>query len=259
MDETLVQADQLLNSDIDRARELGFDIRTTSEGWVYIVRPGAFEILDFAQRMGFELIMISHNIRPYVETILSDSGMKQYFTRVISQEDLRQKVNMDFELYPNHRNKVYPQWTLIEAYYKKFYNAYILRSIQNLLGNKNIHPYLPATNNAKYPPMFGARVLIDDSFRHIDAPLDFVGINVVKFFADKEEDLSKDWIEPLKEDLKILNDQGWIELYKLKYGKEPIVDEVKILENLSENFIHYATISIFSERTCSNDLNLCVS
>jgi hypothetical protein len=259
MDETLVQSDKLLNKDIERARELGFDVRTTNQGWVYIIRPGAIELLDYAESLGLELIMMSHNIKPYLETILSDSEMERYFKKVISQEDVSQKINMDFDRFPNHRNRVYPQPDLFESYLNHFYEAFIVRSFQRLLGNKNIHPYLPSTNNAKYPPMFGARVLIDDTFRHTDSPIDFVGIPVVKFFASTDSELSSEWIEPIKLDLKMLSEQGWIELYKIKYGIDPIIEDVEVLENLSKNFINDTVISFFSERAGSNYLNLCVS
>ena len=229
MDETLIQSDKLLNTDVIKAKELGFDVKKSNGGIDYILRPGAVEILEYAQAQGFDLIIISHNVRAYLLDILSSSGMDKYFDSVISHEDLIKPINLDFQTYPQHRNKTYPQWSLFDAYRHSFVNGFIVRGWQNFTGNKNIHPYLPSSNNAKYPPMYGARVLIDNASYNVNDPVDFVGIKVTEFFAREPEELSDEWIEELKRDIDLLKANGWAELYKSKYGKEPILDEVKIV------------------------------
>jgi hypothetical protein len=228
MDETLIQSDKLLNVDVKHAKELGFDVKKSLKGIDYIIRPGATEILDYSKNQGFDLIVISHNVRPYLEDILLSSGLDKYFDRVIAHEDLIKPVNTDYKTYPQHRNKTYPQWSLFEAYKNSFINGFIVRGWLNFTGNKNIHPYLPSTNNAKYPPMYDARVLIDNASYNVDDPVDFVGIKVSEFFAREAEELSDEWIEELKSNIDLLKAEGWVELYKSKYHKDPIVEEVSI-------------------------------
>lgn len=230
MDETLIQSDKLLNVDVKHAKELGFDVKKSLKGIDYIVRPGSVEILDYAKNQGFDLIVISHNVRPYLEDILVSSGLDKYFDRVISHENLVKPINIDYETYPQHRNKTYPQWSLFDAYKNSFMKGFIVRGWQNFTGNKNIHAYLPSINNAKYPPMYDARVLIDNASYNVDDPVDFVGIKVSEFFAREAEELSDEWIEELKSNIDLLKAEGWVELYRFKYQKDPIIEEVKLLE-----------------------------
>lgn len=230
MDETLIQSDKLLNKDVVVAKELGFDVKESNKGIDYIIRPGAVEILDYAKEQGFDLMVISHNVKPYLVDILTSSGLDKYFDKIIAHEDLVKPVNIDFETYPQHRNKTYPQWSLVDAYRHSFVNGFIVRGWQNFTGNKNIHPYLPSTNNAKYPPMYGARVLIDNAVYNVENPVDFVGIKVSEFYARDPEELSEEWIEELKDNIDLLKTEGWVELYKAKYNKEPVLEEVKVLE-----------------------------
>lgn len=232
MDETLIQSDKLLNKDVVLAKQLGFKVSKSNLGIDYILRPGAIELLEYAKEQGFDLIIISHNVRTYLDDILLSSGLFEYFDKVISHEDLVKPINLDFKTYPNHRNKTYPQWSLFDTYTKTFYTGFVLRSWQRLTGNKNIHPFLPSTNNAKYPPMYGARVLIDNATYNVENPVDFVGVKVDDFFANKKEDLSDDWINPLKSDIDYLKLNGWTKLYERNYHKIPIVDKVIVLENL---------------------------
>lgn len=226
MDETLIQSDKLLNSDVEKAKELGFDVKKSQLGTDYIIRPGTYEILNYAKDQGFDLIVISHNVEPYLNDILNSSGLFKYFDRIISHDDLVKEINVDYELYPYHRNKTFPQWNIFQAYAHTFVNGFLVRGFQRLMGNKNIHPYLPSVNNAKYPPMYGARVLIDNASYNVDKPVDFVGIKVDEFFANDRSQLSDDWIESLKKDIDYLKNNGWVSLYKYKYGKEPVLVDI---------------------------------
>ena len=267
MDETLIQSDKLMNKDVELAKSLGFTVKQSGNGTDYIVRPGTFEILDYAKAQGFDLMVVSHNVKPYLLDILVSSGLDKYFDKVISHEELVKPVNIDFKTYPEHRNKTYPQWSLFDAYRNSFFEGFIVRGWQNFTGNKNIHPYLPSVNNGKYPPMYGARILIDNAIYNIEEPVDFVGIKVTEFYANASEDYSKEWIKSLKQDIDLLKQEGWVKLYELKYKKSPVLNEVEIFKFSSKLFlkqsfhdlVNNSSITLFSKSSTANDLNLCIS
>ncbi len=231
LDETLVASDKLLNSDVIKAKELGFDVKTSVNGQDYILRPGAIELLEFTQSQGFEMIIFTHNTKDYARDILESSGIAKYFTAIKAHEDVVKTYNQDYKTYPNHRNISYPQKSPLTVYTKGLYNGLLLRGLQKMQGNKNIHPYVPCINCAKYPPVYGSRVHIDNSAYNIKDPVDFVGIEVKDFYG-REQPLQNSngeflWLEPLKQDIIFLKEQGWVELYKNKYNREPDTQEVK--------------------------------
>lgn len=234
LDETLIESNKLSNKALKQAQRLGFEIKSTKSGLKYIIRPGAFEVLSFAKEQGFDLDLMTLNNDKYAEEILKDSGMDKYFSRIISREDMTKDYNRDFKTYPNHRNKLhYPKHQPRLSYIKNFWQGYIIRSLQKCIGNSNIGPYIPCTSCDKYPPIYGIRVLIDNAKYNVEDPVDFVGILVNNFEAKILEPQNKlgdyIWADKVKTDIGKIKSLGWIEFYKLKYGKYPIIDEVKVI------------------------------
>ncbi len=225
LDETLIASDKLIDSRVREAKELGYEVLVTEEGQEYVVRPGAIDLLKYAQAQGFKLLLFTQNTRDYALDILNDSGLWSYFADIKSNEDLRSKSNRDYKKYPHHRNLYYPQDSWLKAHTIGLYRGYVKRGAQRLIGNSNIHPYVPCTECLKYPPMYGARVHIDNSERHTDRPLDYVGINVVDFDADKIEAKNSNgdylWVEELKPQLDFLKEYGWEKLYWQNYKRAP--------------------------------------
>ena len=134
--------------------------------------------------------------------------------------------NADFKTYPNHRNRTHKnKRSLLETYTKGLCRGLIQRGFLSLQGNKNIHWYIPCYNCDKYPPIYGSRVLIDNSNYNIENPIDFIGIHVDEFTALELDALDSQgnyaWVEKLKQDLLYLKRYGWTKLYKKKYDKEP--------------------------------------
>lgn len=267
LDETLICSDKLTNEDVRTARLLGYEIKTSLGGQEYIIRPGAFEILEYAKALGFRLMIFTNNRKEYAQDILASSGLLRYFDKIISNDEVKQKYNRDATLYPNHRNFVHdPGGNKFAFYSKGFFTITTKKSFQRwVLGNKNIHPYFPSYYSSKYPPIFGTRVLIDNSTFNVENPLDFVGIKVTEFFGQELEPRDEEnnfiWVENLKKDLKFLYDHDWIELYKLKYNKAPVIESlpVQALEKFSENLLDHTTVAFFGERTAVNDLYLSIS
>lgn len=265
LDETLVESNHLTKTELKKAKDLGYEIKTTVNGQDYVLRPGAMELLEFAKSQGFTLMLFTHNLHSYAEDILESSGMAEYFTNIKSHEDVIKPYNVDFTKYPNHRNRTYPQKSPLEVYTVDLYKAFFVNGFARMQGEHNIQSYIPSINAAKYPPLYGARVHIDNSKEHVDKPLDFVGILVEPFCANKIEPQDANghylWVEKLKSDLIYLKEHNWVELYKLKYKKEPIVDEVEIqsLEQLPKYLLNYSAVSILGQCTTANDLDLCVS
>lgn len=234
LDETLVESNHLGKAELKKAKELGYEIKKTVNGQDYIIRPGAIDLLEFAKSQGLTMMLFTHNTRDYAEDILESSGLAKYFTKIKAHEDVLKPYNVDFTKYPHHRNISYPQKSILETYTVDLYEGLIVTNFQRMQGECNIHPFMPCINCAKYPPLYGARVHIDNSEVHIDKPLDFVGIGLDDFYADRLE--TKDangrylWAETIKNDLLYLKLHNWIELYKQKYKKEPIVDAVEIVD-----------------------------
>lgn len=231
LDETLIASDKLLNTDIENAKKLGYKVKTSVNGQDYIIRPGVIELLDFVQSQGFEMIIFTHNTKDYATDILESSGLADYFSTIKAHEDVVKTYNKDFQTYPNHRNKTYPQQSPLEVYTNGLYQGLLLRGFQNMQGNKNIKPYVPCMNCAKYPPVYGSRVHIDNSSYNIENPVDFVGIEVEDFYGKKIIQPSSSgaygWVEKLKADIVFLKENGWVELYKKKYNKAPDDSEVR--------------------------------
>lgn len=269
LDETLIASDRMTKEDISTAKRLGYKVNTSLKGQQYVIRPGAVEILEYAKRQGFNLMIFTNNEKSYAKDILGSSGLAKYFDKVIANEDVRKPYNRDFALYPNHRNNVHPQQrSKFKVYTVGFYKGYVKRSFQHLIGNKNIHPYIPKYYSAKYPPIYGARVLIDNSAYNVDAPLDFVGIKVPDFLALTEEPRNPDnsfvWVENLKKDLYFLKEYGWVELYRVKYKRAPENKVIQVqasnfqLEQPSKYFLYESTISFFRKSTTVNNLYLSI-
>lgn len=229
-DETLAESNHLTKANLEKARKLGYQIKTTKKNQDYVLRPGVFELLDFAKSQGFEMIVFTHNYRDYAVDILEDSGLIKYFSKVKAHEDVIKAYNHDYKTYPYHRNIKYPQKSLLETYTVDLFNGYFVNLFEEMRGNKNVVPFIPCTNCAKYPPLYGARVHIDNASQHVENSLDFVGIEVVDFEALEPEPTNVDgkykWVEDLKQDILYLKHNGWVELYKSKNGKEPIAEPV---------------------------------
>lgn len=234
LDETLVASDKLLNSDVDKAKKLGFEVKRSVNGQDYILRPGTIELLEFAKGQGFELMVFSHNTKAYVSDILESSGLVKYFTKIKTHEDVLKPYNVDFKKYPNHRNKTLEQDSILEIYTQGLFEGFLVRGFQKMQGNHNIHPYLPCTNCSKYPPIYGARIHIDNTKIHVNKPIDFVGIKVKPFYglAIEPRNLNGDyiWSEKLEQDLLKLKQIGWVEFYKQKYGKAPNAVPVPVVD-----------------------------
>lgn len=221
LDETLISSNQLKKNDLKLAEGLGCKLDKTPRGQIYIVRPGAFELLDYCKSRNVSLILISANNRAYVSDILESSGLFKYFDKVITQEDLRSSANRDYQKYPNHRNLTYPQHSALYNHSIGFWKSYIGIGFQRLLGNSNLHPFIAHTQTAKYPPQYGSRIHVDNSWVHVDKPVDFVGIKVDDFLGLKEE--NSDWIKPVKKQIDIYLKHGWQYLYLETYKKNPVL------------------------------------
>ena len=232
LDETLIESNHLTKAKLKEAQKLGYEIKKTVNGQDYIIRPGAIELLEFAKSQGFTLMLFTHNCHDYAVDILESSGLAQYFSKIKSHEDVMKPYNVDFKKYPNHRNKTYPQKSILEVYTLDLYQGVLVNGLKQMQGEHNIQPFIPCINCAKYPPLYGARVHIDNSEVHIDKPLDFVGIGVDDFYADKLEPQDTNgqylWTESIKQDLLYLKLHNWIDLYKQKYNKKPIEDKVEV-------------------------------
>jgi hypothetical protein len=226
LDETLISSDRLTNNHMKAAQRLGYKLEQSSSGQYYILRPGAIKLLEYCKSKDLSLILITSNTRPYAVDILDHSGLFKYFDRVISQEDLRSKANRDYAKYPHHRNLNYPQSSGFYNHTLGLYKTFVLRSCQRLFGNSNIHPFVAATNTAKYPPQYGSRLHIDNSLNHVDRPIDFVGIKVAEFTGLELEAQNPNgdylWVVELKTTIDQYLSNGWQKLYYTLYNKAPI-------------------------------------
>lgn len=275
LDETLISSANMTRWDINKAKKLGYNVGKSKDGFKYVVRPGAEEILKYANDLGFEVMILTHNFGDYARDILASSGLDKYVTKVKSIEDLKLDYNEDFDTYPYHRNRTYKaSKTTVQktaGFFKRYtvglYKGTLKRSALFLTGNTNIRPYLPAANTKKYPPIYGSRLHIDNSTYNVDAPLDFVGILVPDFDGTDLEPLEADgtasWIVPLKSILDYMKKYSWQDLYRREYHKDPIESKVKIissiyLENFSKDFLDNSSISILRETSVTNNLNLCI-
>lgn len=236
LDETLIESTELDREAIKAAKELGYEVKRSAKGQDYIVRPGANELLDYAKAHGFNLMIMTHNRPKYAKDILKSSGLDKYFDEVRSMKDCKQIYNLDFSTYPNHRNKVHVvEGSAVSRYLSTFYKGFVLKSIKRFQGNSNIHPYLPCVNCDKYPPIYGARVLFDNSDYNIENSIDYVGVKVEPFYArEPQKRISEQgdylWVDLIKKDLKYLEDHEWHEYYQLKFHKQPILDEVPLVK-----------------------------
>lgn len=239
LDETLVSSSNMTDGDLDKAKALGYKIQKTKSGeYEYIVRPGAEEVLSHAKKLGFRVIVITSNFDNYARDIISSSNLNQYVDAIYTAEDLRRDYNSDFTTYPYHRNRVYkPARTFVkkterslERYTIGTFNGFVKRGFLYVIGNNNIRPYIPAANTAKYPPIYGARLLVDDTLRNIDQPLDFVGIQVPDFDGTKplrySAEAKPSWTYDVIEKLDYLKKYGWVDLYRRQYHSDPVQSEV---------------------------------
>ncbi len=222
-------------SDLKKAKTLGYKIQKTKSGeFEYIVRPGAEEVLDHAKELGFKVIVITANSDTYARDIIASSGLGRYVDAIYTDEDLRRDYNTDYTTYPYHRNRTYkPARTFIKKAERSFerytigtFNGFIKRSFLYIAGNNNIRPYIPAANTAKYPPIYGSRFHVDDTLKHVDQPMDFIGVHVlefdgtkaIKYSAEGKPSLTYDLIEKLD----YLKKYGWVDLYRREYHSDPV-------------------------------------
>lgn len=236
LDETLIESDKLDKPALKLAQGLGFNIQESKIGQDYIVRPGTFELLEYAKKLGFKLMIYTHNRATYARDILESANLMKYFDEVRSIEDCKAIYNMDFSRYPSHRNNVHNTEANTFMYFTKaFYQGAIKNSFKKFTGNKNIHPYIPCVNCDKYPPLYGARVLYDNSSYNIEDAIDFVGIKVKAFYANELEaslDGKYLWVEAIKKDLDYLQNHTWQEFYREKNKKEPLDNFVPLIKGI---------------------------
>ena len=235
LDETLIESTELDLKHLDRAQALGYKVETSKGNQDYIVRPGAFELLDYAVSQGFTLMIMTHNRPDYAKDILESSGLDKYFSEVRTMADCKMPYNLNFQRFPYHRNKVHKtEKSDFERYISTFYHGFIEKNLVRLQGNKNIHPYLPCLNCDKYPPLYGARVLFDNSSYNIEDAVDFAGVKVAPFYAQEElEKLDSGeykWVEAIKSDLDYLKNHTWIEFYRFKFSKDPVNSDVPLIK-----------------------------
>lgn len=234
LDETLIQSNHLTKEALKRARGLGYEVETTLGEQDYIIRPGTWELLDYAKSLDFDLILFTHNYHNYALDILDSSGLHVYFDEIRAHHDVLAPYNHDYKTYPNHRNITYPQKSIFEVYTKDLYQGLFYNTVMNLQGHRNLQSFFPCMSCAKYPPLYGSRVHIDNSLTHVDAPIDFVGIKVKNFDADELEPLTRDgeylWVAKIKEDLDYLKRNGWSRLYFHKYNKQPDTKPVPVVD-----------------------------
>ncbi len=235
LDETLISSGNMTDGDLKKAKALGFKIQKTKSGdYEYIVRPGAEEVLEHAKRLGFKIIVITANCDVYARDIVSSSGLGRYIDAIYSDEDLRRDYNTDYNTYPYHRNRTYkPARTFVkkaerslERYTIGTFNGFIKRGFLYIAGNNNIRPYIPAPNTAKYPPIYGSRFHVDDTLRHVDQPMDFIGVQVLEFDGTKAIKYSAEgkpsWTYDVIEKLDYLKKYGWVDLYRRQYHSDPV-------------------------------------
>jgi hypothetical protein len=231
-DETLAQSNHLTKKNLALVKQQGYEIKTTKKGQDYIIRPGTEELLKFAQGQGFELMLFTHNYKKYAIEILDDAGLINYFSKVKAHEDVVKSYNHDYRTYPYHRNITYPQKSYLRTYTLDLYSGFFKNLFLDLIGNKNIVPYIPCTNCAKYPPLYGSRVHVDNAFYHVDKPVDFVGIKVDDFYALEPEPQNANgdyiWAEKIKQDILTIKSIGWVEFYRIKYAKDPVLMDVLV-------------------------------
>lgn len=230
LDETLVSAANISNKSFKKAEQLGYKIDRTNKGLRYIVRPGAEKLLQYIEVLDYDTLILTHNKKKYAEEIIESSGFNRYVDRIVSIEDLSKSYNRDFVKYPYHRNKTHKQRPKYKQWTVDFYQAFFKRGVLNLLGNRNIKPYIPKQFTNKYPPVYCARLHIDNSSFNVESPLDFIGIEVTDFYGTELEERNDAgdyiWARELMDDLKSLREIGWIELYRNKYDKEPVQSNV---------------------------------
>jgi hypothetical protein len=239
LDETLISSGNMTDGDLKKAKALGFKIQKTKSGeYEYIVRPGAQEVLEHAKKLGFKVIVITANCDVYARDIIASSGLGTYVDAIYTDEDLRRDYNTDYDTYPYHRNRVYkPARTFVkkagrtvERYTVGTFNGFVKRSFLYITGNNNIRPYIPAPNTAKYPPIYGSRFHVDDTLRHVDQPMDFIGVHVLDFDGTKNIKYSAEgrasWTYDVMEKLDYLKKYGWVDLYRREYHSDPVQSEV---------------------------------
>jgi len=217
-----------------------YKLHKSRKGRDYIIRPDAQRVLKHAKDNGFRVIIITCNLKKYADDILESSGLIKYIDGIKSNEDLRKAYNKDFDTYPRHRNKLIKQKRFLNRWTKGFYNASVKRSFLRMLGNKNIKPYLPKKYIEKYPPLYGSRFHVDNLYKHVKAPLDYVGLNVSPFYGTDLE-LSDEsgeylWSETVIQELDSLKQYGWERLYFEKYLKQPVIDYVPVVSSYFQRY-----------------------
>ncbi len=238
LDETLISSANMTRGDLRKAQSLGYKIYKTKSGeYSYVVRPGAEELLAYAKDLGFRVIIITANLESYAKDILNSSGLSKYIDAVYTAEDLEEDYNEDFDKYPYHRNRTYkPAKTFVKKtartlkqYTVGLYNPVLKRSFLYITGSTNIRPYIPSLNSAKYPPIYGSRFHVDDTLRHVDQPLDYVGVHVPDFDGTKVSKYNSEpvWIQDIKEKLDYLKKYGWEDLFRREYHRDPLESVVE--------------------------------
>lgn len=246
MDETLISSVNIEARDFDIAKKIGYKVHETPMGQKYIVRPEADLVIKYAKAMGFGVILMTHNIRYRALDILEDAHLIQYFDSIKSNENMSEEYNRDFEKYPQHRNKTYEQRPLWKHYTVDLYENFIVKNWKHLSGSPNIHGHLPKRWINKYPPVYGARVLIDNADYNLKNATDFVAVEVTDFYGTDYEKLASkpitfgykynlpspkyQWSNELIKLFKDLEEKGWIEVYKEMNGKNPILSDVPVAD-----------------------------
>jgi hypothetical protein len=245
MDETLISSVNIDANDFDKAEKLGYLVHETPMKQKYIIRPEAELVIKYARAMGFGVILMTHNNRYRALDILEDAHLIQYFDSIKSNENMQEEYNKDFEKYPQHRNKTYEQRPLWKHFTVDVYENLIVKSFKHYTGNPNVHGHLPKRWINKYPPVYGARVLVDNADYNLKNAMDFVAVEVSDFYGTDYEKLANkpvtfgykynlaspkyEWSNRLIKLFKDLEEKGWIEVYKELNGKTPVINQVPVI------------------------------
>ena len=238
LDETLIACNKLTSSMKESGKSLGYDLKTSNGGKEYFLRPGAEELFKWIKEQGFKIVVSSRNLHAYEEDIINSSPLKKYVDHTTGLEDLKKSWEVaSKDKFPNHPNnklgfftKAYRFTTtaikglFVDVIYRGF-KHYIMR-------NKNIKPYFPIARWKlnKYPPyLSGSRILFDNLYaenkKNALASKDWIAGDPGEFWGDQPEAKNENgeyvWTAKIKEQLRVMKDKGWQELYKREYGQEP--------------------------------------
>lgn len=252
LDETLISCNKLTTSMKAAGEKLGYQLRTSSGGHDYFIRPGAVELLKWIKEQGFTVVVSSRNFRSYEKEMLSSSPLGQYVDHSTGHIDLVESANdASKEKYPNHPNNKIGFFRkcgrIVKSFVKAFFVDFLYRGFMHyVMRNKNMKPYFPIAKWKlnKYPPyLAGSRIMIDNLYdeckTNSKASEDWVAVDPGEFYGDKEEPKNENgeyvWVANIKRALNIAKNNGWQELYRREYEAEPIDEPVPAAQAALDN------------------------